>query len=165
MTGKIILIEGLDMTGKTSIAKMMLENMESSRKAYLHTAAPACDVPTVEYCMPLRLAALGYTMICDRWHLGEMVWSHIFGRPPIFTYQQLPMLEKRMQQYHAPVECYYFERNLDELEAIMPRLDERHPRYDVRSAYSWYDMAMERSTFDWRVTNYYEMMNEVQSWN
>lgn len=165
MTGKIIILEGLDMTGKTSVAKAMLEKLDS-HKAYLHTGPPISDVPTVEYCTPLRLAALGYTMVCDRWHLGEMVWSHIFGRRPIFTYQQLPILEKRMQQYHAPVECYYMERSLDELQAIMEMLDpEKHPRYDIQAAYSWYDMAMERSTFDWRVTSYYEMIMEVQSWS
>lgn len=160
--GRIIILEGLDLTGKTTCANAIVEHY-GKRTALLHAGPPLTDVPTIEYCVPFRLAATGWTVVCDRWHLGELVWAPLFDRQPIFSPQQLPLLEKRMREYHAPIECFYLQRDMTDLQSALFQTDE--PVYALGHALNAYETAMLGSTFEWHRRSMPELLRELSSWS
>lgn len=82
---RIIIIEGTDGTGKTTYAKSLAE---AHGGVYRHAGAPTAETWWEEYLDPLSLhltgPEAGQLLVLDRWHLGEMVWPSLFGRPSLF---------------------------------------------------------------------------------
>lgn len=75
----LIVVEGADRTGKTTLARRLLERLPDAR--YIHASAPTRH-PLEEYELPLK--GYGHTfdhLVLDRWHLGEAIWPTIFDRP------------------------------------------------------------------------------------
>jgi hypothetical protein len=76
----LIVIEGVDRTGKTTLAEKLAEQL-GSRARVVH-AGPPSRHPVEEY----ETAIADYDprsgdhLILDRWHVGEHVWPVIFGR-------------------------------------------------------------------------------------
>lgn len=80
----LIVIEGCDLTGKSTLAARLAEMVDDS---VVHHAGPCREHPLVEYEMPLAdydpndaHAEIPEHPILDRWHLGEQVWPQIFKR-------------------------------------------------------------------------------------
>lgn len=69
----LILLEGGDGTGKTTLAR---ELVDLTGGQYLHASAPTRH-PLVEYTAPLAeyKRGSGQTIVCDRWHVGELVYG------------------------------------------------------------------------------------------
>jgi thymidylate kinase len=85
----LILVEGSDCARKSTLVARLAE-----RVAELHPgdqvnvwhAGPPTKHPLDEYVVPLLdyRPARGRHVICDRWHLGESVYPHVFGRETKF---------------------------------------------------------------------------------
>jgi len=79
----LIIIEGVDRTGKTSLAKRIADKID----AVVVHAGPPTKHPIEEY----QTALDGYSpiagthLVLDRWHVGEYVWPRIFGRETTFN--------------------------------------------------------------------------------
>lgn len=78
----ITIIEGADATGKSTYAHRLAER---TGRQYVHKGAPEPGVSwQEEYLRPLER---GDRKVLDRWHLGELVWSEVFGRPSLFQWE------------------------------------------------------------------------------
>lgn len=75
----ITILEGTDGVGKTSIASAMAARRGAR---YLHADRPTAATWWDEYVAPLQGAG---DVVVDRWHLGEIVWPEVFGRPSLFN--------------------------------------------------------------------------------
>lgn len=77
----LILLEGLDRTGKTTLANAIAERLQAP---VIHKSQPANDW-YLEYVAPLGGHRHGLDLVLDRWHWGELVWPAVFGRDSIMT--------------------------------------------------------------------------------
>lgn len=80
----LLLIEGSDCVGKSTLAVRLAKHLEESDVAdvrLLHKGPPTAH-PLDEYEAPLYdfRPFTGQHVICDRWHWGESVYPAIFGR-------------------------------------------------------------------------------------
>lgn len=117
----LIVLEGCDGTGKTTLADRFLEAHTGS-SAILHKG-PIRRMPLAEYEWDLRTydrTKLDFLLVCDRWHVGEMVYGPL--------YRGVSQLTPQMQQH---VEMYLDSRGavklmVDALPAtILRRLRDR----------------------------------------
>lgn len=79
----IVILEGPDGAGKSTIAK----RAESLFGTFtIHKGKPSKPNWVAEYIQPLEDHdwRLHPVVVCDRWHMGEMVWPQIFGRKSLF---------------------------------------------------------------------------------
>lgn len=80
MTTSIILLEGPDLAGKTTLSTQL------GADTVLRSGPPPRDtIWEREYIARLFMAPLGNNVVLDRWHLGELVYPEIVGRKPIIT--------------------------------------------------------------------------------
>lgn len=77
---QIIILEGTDGTGKTTLAKEIARQQD---RLILHASKPTHDNWPDEYVEPL--AELDQRLVLDRWHLGEYIWPDIMGRKSLFN--------------------------------------------------------------------------------
>ncbi len=77
----LIVIEGVDGTGKTELAQRLRQMIGYEDTVILHAGAPTRPM-VEEYETPLKNyePGSGDHIILDRWHLGEQVWPKIFRR-------------------------------------------------------------------------------------
>jgi hypothetical protein len=158
LTG-IILIEGVDGTGKTTLARTLQQ--VSSHRALLHAGPPKTTSAFTEYVKPLEMAYDGWTIICDRWHLGELVWPAIFERESLFSSERSALsfrwIEEHIKAIGVPVTAIYLTRALDE---IINELDWREdPRDNVEPALKLYETACDYSSFDWNRIDLMEVLD------
>jgi hypothetical protein len=147
VTGSIIIIEGTDGVGKTTFANA-LAAARGSRTAVFHAGPPKNKAFVNEYILPLVIARDGWTCICDRWHLGEPVWSDVFGREPILKYEQLHVVEKRLQALEVPINTVYMVRDQMDIEDELVRRDDGAVGPAVQ-ALELYEKALKYSMFWW----------------
>lgn len=74
----ITIIEGSDGTGKTTFAQKLADRHNAT---YLHASHPTSLNWFEEYIHPIKTD----NMVLDRWHVGEVVWPIIYGRPSLFN--------------------------------------------------------------------------------
>lgn len=147
--GRIIIIEGTDGTGKTTLANE-LAAQAGSRTAVFHAGPPRSQSYISEYVLPLAIATDGWTCICDRWHLGEPVWSHIFGRTPILEYEQLHIVEKRLRAYNVPITSIYLTRDFEDI--IIEHAQRDEDSAPALQAIASYEKAIKYSLLYWDAT-------------
>lgn len=80
MISPIILLEGPDGVGKTSLASALEQKLQGA--LMMSSGPPATDDPVMEYLDALtsatKAAASGRPVIIDRLHIGEMVYGPLF---------------------------------------------------------------------------------------
>jgi len=82
MREMITIIEGTDATGKTTLATELAKRTNAN---YIHADKPVTLSWHEEYVQPLiDLHATG-DIVCDRWHLGELVFPRLYNRVSLFT--------------------------------------------------------------------------------
>lgn len=86
----LILIDGSDCSGKTTLAGRLLDRMRSTdptASVTYHHAGPPTEHPLDEYVEPLLgyRPGTGQHVVCDRWHVGESVYPTVVGRPSELT--------------------------------------------------------------------------------
>lgn len=92
----LIILEGPDGAGKTMLAREIQRQLygTDSVTVVLHKGPPKSDGFT-EYLVPLDTytPGRGLNVICDRWHLGELVYPEIFNREPVLDRLQFGYLD------------------------------------------------------------------------
>jgi thymidylate kinase len=157
MSGRVIILEGVDCTGKTTAAQHVAK-WYGSRTAIFHAGPPTSGSMTNEYVMPLVIARDGWTVICDRWHLGEPVWSHIFNRKPLFDFRGLQRVERAMQSLQVPIETLYLERDPEDITAELELRGE--DVVPLIHAMELYETAMRASSMLWTRTNMKDIVDD-----
>jgi len=78
----LILLEGPDGAGKSSLAAKLATELKKIGTVEQWHKGPPTKHPLDEYEMPLLKYRPGrnHHIIADRWHLGELVYPHVFGR-------------------------------------------------------------------------------------
>ncbi len=81
----LIIIEGPDGAGKTTLAQQIMSQVPSDRAVTIHHAQAPQYHALREYEDPLHgYSPINEDIICDRWHLGEYVYPEIFQRATSF---------------------------------------------------------------------------------
>lgn len=103
----LIIIEGPDGAGKSTLAtalrqQLILEGAAPDDVTMLKKGPPTADGFT-EYLVPLAsyLPGSGKHVICDRWHIGELVYPTIFGRQPVLDEAQFGYIDKFLKSRGA----------------------------------------------------------------
>lgn len=113
MAGKLIIIEGLDRTGKSTLAKLLADPDEP-----LHFSKPERH-PLDEYLEPIARWLPDETLIIDRYHLGETVWPTIFNRPTVYDVPMHAYVELALKARGALL--VLTTRDMDDLKAHLVR--------------------------------------------
>jgi hypothetical protein len=89
----LIILEGLDRTGKSSVAR----HFESKGFEVIHASAPAKGM-TVDLFLEEQLTiiarAASKDILLDRSYYGELVWPTVYGRPSLLTEEGLEALRE-----------------------------------------------------------------------
>lgn len=90
MTTVLIILEGPDCAGKTTLAHEIehkLKTMDPGATVMMLHRGPPSGHPLDEYVAPLLgyRPGDGHHIICDRWHLGEVVYPRVIGRKTELT--------------------------------------------------------------------------------
>jgi len=89
----LIILEGLDRTGKTSVAEMF----EKQGFENLHISAPTKGTSADQYIgewVDLLTSIQGRDIVLDRSHYGEMVWPQVYGRAPLLNDESMDILRE-----------------------------------------------------------------------
>jgi hypothetical protein len=89
----LIILEGLDRTGKTSVAQMF----EKQGFEIMHISAPAKDTTSDQYVgewVDLLASISGRNVVLDRSHYGELVWPTVYGRKPLLDEESIDILRE-----------------------------------------------------------------------
>lgn len=94
----LILLEGLDRTGKSTIAK----KFEAEGYEVVHLSAPSKKYKEPGYAGPSYLddmmdllhQATTRNMVLDRTHYGELIWPNVYGREPSLTDDDIEVLRE-----------------------------------------------------------------------
>jgi hypothetical protein len=137
----LVVIEGLDRTGKTTLAR---EVSKQTGAQYMHFGAPTRH-PIDEYLEPV----LGYRpgsgrhIVMDRGYLGELVWPTIFGRQSMMTETVRKIIEVYLQR-----KCCLLvlaQRPVDDVIADCLRDGEPVDEAQVRWAHELFELAYRES--------------------
>ena len=89
----LIILEGLDRTGKSSVAK----HYEGQGYEVVHQSAPAKDMTADNYLeeqVKLVSSAAAKNLVLDRSYYGELVWPSVYGRTSLLTPDGLESLRE-----------------------------------------------------------------------
>jgi hypothetical protein len=89
----LIVLEGLDRTGKTTVAQYY----ESLGYELIHMSAPPKGMTADQYLqemVDLVSSASTKNIVLDRSHYGELVWSSVYGRSPLISEEDLSTLRE-----------------------------------------------------------------------
>jgi thymidylate kinase len=129
----IIVIEGPDASGKTTLAKAIAEAIDA---AYVHASAPLRH-PLVEYTEPIETLRPEH-IVLDRWHIGEMIYGPKYRGKAGLSRKQFDAVEEFLSERGALlVHC---DDRFDELVSRMHgRGEEIHPTYqqEIRDFRHW----------------------------
>lgn len=89
----LIILEGLDRTGKTSVAQMF------ERQGYelIHISAPSKGTTPDQYIgewVDLLTSLQTRNVVLDRSHYGELVWPQVYGRKPLLIEEDFDILRE-----------------------------------------------------------------------
>lgn len=133
----LIIVEGPDGAGKTTLAKKIVA---ATGAWYRHASKPVRH-PMIEYTYPVEDALGGNSagLVCDRWHLGEMIYGPLYRGKAGLTETQFAAVEEYLTERGAVVVlCTGTTRQL--VQRLQDRGEEVHPtfRQEIRA---WDDMA------------------------
>jgi hypothetical protein len=94
----LIILEGLDRTGKSSVAQMF----ERQGFELIHMSAPDKAMSEPGYAGPTYLELMvemltgfaGRNVVLDRSHYGELVWPQVYGRQPLLSDEDVEYLRE-----------------------------------------------------------------------
>lgn len=80
----LILIDGLDLTGKSTLAYELSRRCSPPAPVLHHSGKPTTGDPYIEYCASIDWYGDTRDLIVDRCYISELVWPKIFGRDTTF---------------------------------------------------------------------------------
>jgi hypothetical protein len=94
----LIILEGLDRTGKSSVAQMF----ENKGFEIIHMSAPDKAMSQPGYVGPSYLDQMvelltsisGRDVVLDRSHYGELIWPQVYGRKPLLSDEDMEILQE-----------------------------------------------------------------------
>jgi len=94
----LIILEGLDRTGKSSVAQMFV----AQGYELIHMSAPDKEMSKQGYEGPTYLEQMvemlsafgGHNVVLDRSHYGELVWPQVYGRPSLLSEEDVEYLRE-----------------------------------------------------------------------
>lgn len=89
----LILLEGLDRTGKSTVAKYF----ESTGYEVIHLSAPPKGTTQDQYLQEMAdiVSSASHKNIClDRSHYGELIWSSVYGRTSLLDEESIDVLRE-----------------------------------------------------------------------
>lgn len=109
----LIIIEGVDCSGKSTLVDKLVEQLGVDNTTVLHKGPPTHSNAIEEYIWPLSGYFPGSSkhIICDRWHIGEMIYPLIFKRKGIMSPQQFTTIDDVISQLGGFI--VYLEPDLD----------------------------------------------------
>jgi energy-coupling factor transporter ATP-binding protein EcfA2 len=120
----LIIVEGADGVGKSTLVDHLVEAIPSSTDLKVLRARPPRGHPLDEYVMPLLdyrpiFSRTNPSVICDRWHLGELVYPTVLDRPTrmsttVFRYVEMFLASRGAIVVHVSDDP-------DELESVLWR--------------------------------------------
>lgn len=127
----LIILEGPNGSGKSSIAAAL--NADQT----FHAGPPQTSNPFVEWVQPLLPFAVdeygGSLIVCDRWHVGELVYPDIVGRSSIAS----PMEVRQISMTLGSMFSYQFHTTPAVIAFVLPPLDVLEERFKSRAAVHW----------------------------
>lgn len=102
----LLCLEGVDGSGKSTLAGQLESELKSDLDVVQLHRGPLHGDPLQEYALSVASSATHRTIICDRWHWGELVYGPIYrGESKIdtakFRWLELWMLAHGTQVYHV----------------------------------------------------------------
>jgi thymidylate kinase len=99
----LIILEGPDCVGKSTLAENISANFVSSRQPYhwFQAGPPGKIHPLDAYVVPLLCFGPHDVVLCDRWHVGEAVYPTVMGRSTRMTPGVLDYIELFLQSRGA----------------------------------------------------------------
>lgn len=92
---RIIILEGPDGSGKTSLYKLMKKELKRKKHIYVHEGVPPEGSKLHYYAAKLQgLLDQKRPVIIDRFHLGELVYSHINRGGTNFGYREFRIFRR-----------------------------------------------------------------------
>lgn len=117
----LIVIEGPDLCGKTSLARRIGQLVRGEVR---HAGPPSrCSIEEYETALDAYDPRSGEHLILDRWHVGEYVWPRIFGRDSDFDVPTQRHVEMFMRSRGAVI--VYASRDPDKLKVEL--VEENEP--------------------------------------
>jgi thymidylate kinase len=113
----LIIIEGPDGVGKSTLVQRIVDVFGSNNKINVLKAGPPRGHPLDEYVLPLLKYRHGEFVICDRWHLGELVYPTVLDRPTKMSTTVLSYVEKFLASRGAIV--VHVTDHADSLERVL----------------------------------------------
>ncbi|CAM6003902.1 unnamed protein product [Sphagnum balticum] len=120
----LIILEGLDRTGKSSVAQML----EGQGYELVHMSAPPKGYSSDQYIgemVDMLTSFSGRDVVLDRSHYGELIWPKIYGRDPLLTDDDMEMLREIEDQLgvtrvlmHDPDSKAHWQRCVDNKEPL-----------------------------------------------
>jgi len=90
----LVLLEGLDRTGKTTVAKFF----ESKGYEVVHLKAPGKEFSAgysyLDAMVDLLQRGASRDLVIDRTHYGELVWPQVYGRKPLLGEEDYEILRE-----------------------------------------------------------------------
>jgi hypothetical protein len=89
----LIILEGLDRTGKSSVARFF----ENKGFELIHMNAPQKGISNSAYLdeiVQLLMSTSGRDVVLDRSHYGELIWPAVYGRESKLTEEDFDMLRE-----------------------------------------------------------------------
>lgn len=106
----LIILEGPDGSGKSFLAERLISRIQEVQPnvpppEYVHKKKPTEDNLLDEYMRPVAdyLPRSNRTVICDRWHLGELVYPEMTDRQTLATDVEMTYLEMFLRSRGALV--------------------------------------------------------------
>ncbi len=143
----IILLEGMDKVGKSTVAKHFCEKDSFE---YLHLSAPAKGISREEYIKEMMLlvaGTYGKNVVLDRTWYGELVWPFAYGRKALLDLDfcnTLTYFAKRMHKDNI-LKIYMHDPNKESHQTRMREYKE--PVYNYDQVHELYNIAMTDSDF------------------
>ena len=137
----LILLEGLDKTGKTTVAEGLRRVFKCD---YMHMSAPAKHHNRKSYIAEM-LHTLALTanknVVVDRTWYGELVWPQVYNRQPLLTKEDVNIITAAAVALHGPDEVKMIYMHDPNQQAHQERLRKfKEPSYKYDETYSLYNV-------------------------
>jgi hypothetical protein len=142
----LVLIEGPDGAGKTTLANAVLDSIAGSGQpvAYMHASAPRRH-PLIEYTEPLSeyQPGDGTSYVLDRWHIGETIYGPRYrGRCGLTAHQYAAVEDFLLEKGAVLVYCS------GRLDDLVRRIRNRGEAFDLHAVKQ---LRIEAATWDLKI--------------
>lgn len=118
----ILIFEGPDCVGKTTAMKTIAERltMRGDSVVMQHRGQPTTMSPLFEYTVGIDQHRGGHHILCDRWHIGELVYGPLLRQQCLLTDKALVAIDEYLRQCGALIVFMN-----DHVSNIVSRLEDR----------------------------------------